>query len=447
MKILLVSWHFPPANAIGAVRVGKLAKFLVRRRHDVRVLAGRNNAVAQSLPLEIPEQFVTYTGLIDVNRPLHVLQNTFRRLTKTHASSGRADGQDRGGISSWLRSASDFYVNLVNQPDRYVGWLPAALVAARRGIFSRGWRPDIIIASGPPFTAFLVARALARKLHVPWLAELRDRWSDDPYNEYPDWKIRRVARLERRVLETAGGIITVSEPWADFYRAKFGKPVAVVYNGFDPEDFPLSDPCPCDRRDGELEIVYTGVIYSGRRDPSPLFHAIQMLGHDRGKVRVTFYGAAPDLVEPLARACRIEDRVSVRDAVPYRQVIEIQRRADVLLLLQWNDPKEQGNCPAKLFEYLAVLRPILGIGLDNGVPATIIRSQSAGLFANDPADIARQLRAWLRQKQGQGCIPPLPATVREGFSRDIQFAKLEEYCARFIHAPNAHARENPSIPG
>jgi len=121
------------------------------------------------------------------------------------------------------------------------------------------------------------------------------------------------------------------------------------------------------------------------------------------------------------------DRVSVHPMVPYRQSIQIQRSADVLLLLQWNDPKEQGNCPAKLFEYLAVLRPILGIGLDNGVPATIIRQRQAGFFSNDPQQIAAQLRHWLTQKQSQGHLPSLPSTVSNGLSRDVQFLRLEQF--------------------
>jgi hypothetical protein len=40
MRILLLSWYFPPGNTIGAIRVGKLARYLHAAGHDVRVICG-----------------------------------------------------------------------------------------------------------------------------------------------------------------------------------------------------------------------------------------------------------------------------------------------------------------------------------------------------------------------------------------------------------------------
>ena len=99
----------------------------------------------------------------------------------------------------------------------------------------------------------------------------------------------------------------------------------------------------------------------------------------------------------------------------------------ILLLMQWDDPRDQGNVPAKLFEYLAARRPILGLGLEDGVPATIIREHSAGFFSNDPHAIARRIVAWCEAKRKAGHIAPLPDSVRAGFSRDEQFGKLEGF--------------------
>lgn len=38
MKVLIVSFWFPPANVVGAIRVGKLARYLDRREYEVRIL-------------------------------------------------------------------------------------------------------------------------------------------------------------------------------------------------------------------------------------------------------------------------------------------------------------------------------------------------------------------------------------------------------------------------
>ena len=68
MKVLILSWYFPPSNTIGAIRVGKLAKYLMRRNVDVRVVTAREPDLSKTLPLEIPAERVTWTRAIDVNR-------------------------------------------------------------------------------------------------------------------------------------------------------------------------------------------------------------------------------------------------------------------------------------------------------------------------------------------------------------------------------------------
>src|SRR3546814_20732847 len=71
----------------------------------------------------------------------------------------------------------------------------------------------------------------------------------------------------------------------------------------------------------------------------------------------------------------------------------------VLLLMQMDSPLEQGNVPGKFLEYLGARRPILVLGWDQGVPATIVKQRSAGAATTDPEAIARQLGAWLEVKE------------------------------------------------
>jgi glycosyltransferase involved in cell wall biosynthesis len=227
--------------------------------------------------------------------------------------------------------------------------------------------------------------------------------------------------------------VTVSEPWAVRYRQKYGLPVATIYNGYDERDFPDIGPVEPLSRD-TLVIVYAGVIYAGRRDPTPLFQALKLLGEDAKDIRIDFYGSEPSMVLPAAEASGVAAHVRVLPRVPYKRSIELQRAADLLLLLQWNNPKEQGNCPGKLFEYLAVRRPIIGIGLEDGVPAQFIREREAGIFRNDPAAIAAALRTWLAQKRAGG-VPMLPESVRTGLTRDLQFEKLEAFLEEMRQPP------------
>ena len=441
MKILLVSWFFPPANTIGAVRIGGLARYLVEQGHDVRVIAGKDLPYQQSLAIDLAPDRVAYARWTDVN----AAPKAISRFVRNFASLGTR-GELKGAASARKptivgleniserraglgRRLGSLYMNIFNWPDSRVGWLPFAYRAGRSML--RDWRPDTIFASGPPFTTLLVGYLLSRRHRLPLVIEFRDRWSDDPYYPPPGWR-RRIDRFaERRIARHAVAITTVSEPWAETYRRTYGKPVAVICNGYDP-DLLAGQAITGGSVGLPLRIVYTGGIYPGRRDPTPLFEAIRNLDASDGDIRVDFYGTDENMVMPLAARYSVQHLVNVHPPVSHREAVEIQRRADVLLLMQWNDPKEQGNVPGKFFEYLGALRPILVLGLEDGVPATIIRERNAGYFSNNPPDITEQLRRWIREKQSSGSVAGLPEQARNGYSRNEQYAKLERFLGEVL---------------
>jgi glycosyltransferase involved in cell wall biosynthesis len=437
VRILLVTWYFPPVNTIGAVRLGKFARFLQQAGHDVAVVAGKNWGHLETLPLEAPVERIAYVPAFDVNALPSAVVGTLKRLLRrappdptwrepAPAGAG-ASGAAASGAAASVHSLSRLYTELTNIPDGRIGWLNGA---TRAGIaLCRQWRPDLIFASGPPFTAFLIARHLSPHLSVPWVAELRDRWADDPYDTSPRWRRALNDWLERRVLTTAKALVTVTEPWAEFYREKYAKPVATIYNGYDPTDLADLDAAAPPLAPNRLVIGYAGSIYPGRRDPTPLFEALRLLGETGDRFRVIFCGTNPAHVLPLAARAGVTHLVEIRPGIPYRESLAFQQRSDVLLLMQWNDPREQGNCPGKFFEYIASLRPMLILGLDNGVPATIARARGAGDCINDPPRIAQKLKEWLAEKDRCGRVRDLPEAAREGLSRDIQFAQLERFLA------------------
>jgi glycosyltransferase involved in cell wall biosynthesis len=429
MKILLLTWYFPPVNTIGAVRLGKFARFLHDRGHDVGVVAGSNWGAPESLPLGFALERVAYARWRDVNAAPRWVAHRLRALLGRggDGAASAAAGASSGGSGGRgaLRRISELYELSTNIPDQRIGWYPDLV---RQGLrLTRDWRPDFIYASAPYFTAFLAARTLARRRAVPWVGELRDRWADDNYADWPAWHRTIEDRLERAVLGTAKGIVTVTAPWAEFYRAKYGKPTELAYNGYDPLDFPFEATAKAENDPNRVNIVYTGGIYPGRRDPTPLFEALRLLGPEADFFRVHFYGSAPRDVWGLAERAQVRPLVEVHPSVPYAESIKLQWNADILLLLQWNSPREEGVCPGKLFEYLASLRPILGIGYEQGVPAAFVRERRAGVFANEPKLIAEHLRRWAAEKRAHGAVPRLPASVREGLTREVQFERIERF--------------------
>jgi glycosyltransferase involved in cell wall biosynthesis len=422
MKVLIVSFAFPPSNVIGAVRVGKFARYLDHRGHDVRVLA-TDLVEDRSLPLEISRERVFYT---EYRQRQHWIDR-LARLLRGHAArpaEGRRDevpSKNGAPASSLRQTLRRHYMGLIHIPDMRADWLRTAIPAGRRLISE--WKPEIIFASAPPYTGLLVASRLARAHKIPWVADFRDLWVDNPYYSEPGWRKPIDAILERRTLRRAAGLVTVSPVWAEQLRRRHGKDAAVVYNGFAEEDFPplaqRADP------GGILTIRYMGSIYRGFRDPSALFSAIALLPDQlRTRINVEFFSDAGDAVLDAAAAHRVESVVAVKPRVPYRRALALQMEADVLLLLQSSDQRDEGNLPAKLFEYLYARRPILFIGYERGIAARLVIDRRAGLVSNSPVQIRDQLQKWLENKRA-GRLERLDPSVSLGLGRDDQYAKLE----------------------
>jgi hypothetical protein len=112
--------------------------------------------------------------------------------------------------------------------------------------------------------------------------------------------------------------------------------------------------------------------------------------------------------------------------------------------MQWSDPREQGNVPGKLFEYLGARRPTLLIGLAGGVPDRLIQERAAGHLARDPEQVRALLEAWIDRKAQEGGIPPLPAEASAGLSRDEQFAQLPAYLASVTRGTAAALEHAPA---
>lgn len=412
MNILLVSPYFPPFNAIGALRAGKLAKHFMAQGHEVRVIAAETSYLSRTIPLETPEESVQRCKIYSPDMLWGNWRQNWQSLFGSQPSSAKTTL-----LAKTVRALAGIYRTFFCFPDRYFGWIPPALLASRR--ICANWKPDIVYATAQPYSALVVGRAIARRHDAAFVAEFRDLWSDNHYLDAPEWRARIDAWLEDRVVEDADLVVSVSDVLSEKLRVRHRRPTKTIFNGFDPDDFPehvAPDP-------SVFEIVYTGSVYAGRRDPTSLFRVLNELGDKASHVRVRFFGRNLDIVRELASKAGVSHLVEVGGEIPYREALERQCAADALLLLLWDTPAEKGVLTGKIFEYLASRRPIVLLGGQDGSAADLIRERQAGHVASGKEDLEQYLLSLLSQ-QAAGGVPRLARTVTHGFSRSEQFAEL-----------------------
>lgn len=447
-KLLLISGFFPPYSPMGAVRPPSLAAYWRRLGYDVRVIALRNPGVESTLKLPLPEDSVLHLPFSEPGQRVDRLTKKLRAMLGGEGGAGR--GAKNGATvrsalrqRDRLRSLRQIYQQLFMFPDRYRSWVNPAVKAGLE--LATTWKPDLIYSSCPPHSGHIVAQKLAAHLDIPWVAELRDLWANNPYNDVHPMIDPFQRMVANGVLRRATACVTLTQTAGEEVRTTLKRPTIVSYNGFGATEFEgLQSIAPADPN--RLTIIHAGIIYPGRRDPTTLFQALAILGRKRNRVKVSFYHDSLEAVARKAVQLGVQDCVEISAPRPRSEILELERAVDVLLLCRWANVADDGIIPGKLFEYIGARRPILAIGSTTGEAADIIRRNHFGTVSNSPIEIARQLSAWIDIKTSNGCrLPDLPEGPTASFVRERQFEKVTELVDGILNGSDVKEPERSHV--
>jgi hypothetical protein len=254
-------------------------------------------------------------------------------------------------------------------------------------------------------TCHLVAKELNDEFKTPWIADFRDLWTQNYYYPYSRLRRMRERRLELKTLAAADALVTVSEPAAAELRALHGrKTVHSIPNGFNPAE--VNTP-PANLTD-KFTITYTGNLYPGKQSAEPLFAALHDLitggSMDASDIEVRFYGSQAGWIDKQAERYGLIGLVKQLGVVPREVALNKQRKAQLLLLLKWNDPKQAGAYSAKIFEYLAARRPILAVGGFHDVVDQLLNKTSAGVCGQTREDMKALLLPLYQGYKSTGAV-------------------------------------------
>lgn len=427
-SVLVISYFYPPFDCTASVEASKFTKFL-HQQGWLPIVISTASDFPTTLPLEIPEGNVQRTKQIDINLPVKRLAGR-RRVTY----SGYVTKQSRGG--QWLSRLGRAYRQIVDFPDPQIGWYPFALSEARRII--RSTEPAVILSSAWPVTNHLVAARAAREARIPWVADFRDLWTDNHHFQRVGPLAVLERRWERRVMRQASFATAPSEEWAALLTRRFGRPSAVIPNGFDPEDYPAEPHASVG-----FTLLYTGVYYPGSQDPLPLFEALKSLRQDglisANDFTVRFVGRYVELLRPIVERLGIDDLVFFQGSVSHSEALTFQAEASVLLFLTWLQETGRGWNSAKLYEYLGTRHPVLGVGPAHGAAAELIARTGAGVVLNGRREIASVLAGWIKEFRESGPLTQEMSAEVEEYRWDAIVAEL----AKILDKAVADAERRP----
>lgn len=383
-KILIISYAWPPMEGVGLIRARKFVKYLPQYGWEPVVLTVKPEGSQQVVdidPLGVKVYRTEYKDIIAMLKSICRVGPAAKHSVST--PSGEVKAEERRPGVSIIREA-------VTIPDDQIGWYWPAVEEGRKIIESE--HIDAILSTSPPETSHLIARKLKRSYSIPWVADLRDLWSEDHFRPRPALKRTLLRQIERTVLKDADRVITVSKPWAESLKSSLlcrDSHVRVIENGFDDEDFKGIG----HSKNKKFTIIYTGKLH---RDNQPIEGFLQGVKDlisdgliDRNRLQVDFYIFGydkPDLAK-LAGDYGLSDCVREHGRVPYKDSLRLQRSSDLLLFFQWRGRMREGWYSAKIYDYIGSGRPILAVAEKDGIIADLISRTGSGMVAWQSGEI------------------------------------------------------------
>lgn len=365
MRVLLLTHYFEPENGAPQRRWSAIIERWVADGHEVDVIAP---------PPHYPDG----------------------RSTRTHrelASGSHQVGPHGGRVHrvSYLPHNGRIFRRTLDH-----AWVAIASARRARALSQKSaLAPDVVVATAPAIPTLIAGRAVARRLAVPLVVEMRDAWPD-LVSHTPGLGPRGLLGALKRALHVwitdvqrgADVVVTTTERFAAILEERGISRPTVIRNGTDPERYaPIG---PASHEHPELRVLYMGTV--GRSQGLDLLVRAAARLRDRGvPIEVRIIGAGADARRLAALNAALGSPVDLRAAVPGPEVFEHYQWADtcVVSLRDWKP--FAWTVPSKLYELLATGKHVTAIVA--GEAADLVRETGSGSLVA-PGDLDQLVRLW-----------------------------------------------------
>lgn len=397
--VILIAYHFPPAQEIGGFRPFRFYKHLKQMGYVCHVITAAE-------PEEECPADVVYVP--DNLRPI------WEGWTKQRLS-----------FKAWV----ELLIRKLMFPG-HIGIMWSVEVAARCRQILRDHPQDrfVLFSTYPPLGVLFGGLVVRLRERIPWIADFRDPISGVRVELLPWYARFWNHRLEVFVFRTASAVVANAEGAAMVWRNRYPdaqRKLHVICNGFDPDDAPTARELP---PRNQKVILHAGALYHGR-NPNLFIESLARLRKkgmsEASSVSILLLGAVdakagldPALYDEAERDGWLE----LRQAVPRRESQRMMEEADGLLLVQ---PQSNIQVPGKLFEYICIGRPILALVPQGSAVEQIL--EKAGVpyvcvYADDDMEVVdRKILAFLRLPSAP---TPYNAWFRNNFNAEYQAEQL-----------------------
>ncbi|MBL7727225.1 MAG: glycosyltransferase [Dinghuibacter sp.] len=371
-KILYIAWEFPPVNTTGAFRSFRFVQQLCTDPElEVSVLTLERNNGSELFKRPIDKSF--RDGELKLAHRLEV------RSAPPPVS--------RFKLLNYLRN--HFLIITDTLTDR-------VLPEDRKRIFRfvAETRPDIIIASAPPFSVLKLCLALNKKFGIPYILDMRDLftlWGGVTWAS--KWHYRQANKIEQKAYAAAKAIVSVTPQVIDILRKGFPAVDAAKFH-FIPNAFSTTAQTVSAaglNQGGEVHLAYVGGYYydetvgrvkrkglarwlNYQTHPNELwiyrspYFFLKTLGaflqknpQYRNRVHFHYYGDSPAYQERFVREFGLQNNFTAHGFLPRTTLAGELANMNFFISTAEKVTNGEHYClPSKLAEYLQYEKPVIG---------------------------------------------------------------------------------------
>lgn len=380
-KVLIITYYWPPAGGPGVQRVLKFAKYLPEFGWQPIILTVENGeypAIDKSLIDEIPQSIKVFkTRSIE---PFSI----YKKFSGDKNNQPIPVGVLAQSSSSLKKRIANFIRLNFIIPDAKIGWKFSAIKEAQKIIDVE--KPDLIFSSSPPPTTHLIAKTLAERNQLKWVADLRDPWSKIHYykNSRSNIANKLDEKLEYKTLSVADKVITVSENFSKLIAANRER-IGIILNGFDEDD--ITDLNNRQKDSSIFQLTYVGGLNENRFYPyffQQLLNFAEQKKLTKHHIKLSLVGSiSQNHIERLYTILG-EDAITIdfKGYLEHKEALKIMFESDLLLLFTEKVSYYSGHIPGKFFEYISTGNFVLGIGDKLGDTNHILKGIEGGVIVD-----------------------------------------------------------------
>lgn len=443
-KILILSEFFPPCNLTPAERMYSFAKYfrqfgfypvIITRNWDVPIKHVIDEHIHTGTEVRI-EKFIDY----EVHYlPFHP---TIRNKFFINASKSKRHWYLYKIIAFIYSIGENFSSTFTPYQSLYMH--SKKLIAADQKI---KW----LLVSATPFHLFRFGYRLHKEFKINWIADYRDDWNTNELETktLPRKILSAVAiRKEKKWVSTAKFFTTVSEHYVNKIESLLRTtPGFTILNGYIGENYKLIPQRPDQQT---LQITYVGSLYATQPIEIFLGAIKKLIKQDSSlKLRINFLGIMrqPDAFERVFNQVKgFENYFYFTSRISKDDVIAIQAQSHILLASAHKNIK--GTPGSKLYEFIALQKPILVCPSDNDIIEESLTDTGQGFFANTEEECYNLLKKFYSEFESTSTITNTKFRTEriQAYSRKEQVKKLSDIIKMFDSNENLSQHKEVSNP-